>query len=1525
MKINKVTGHIWRIFRALAVVALILGAFVPTALYVLLSTSWAQEKLRMLAQSELSVQLGTEVAIGSLEISPFSKVRISDVAVKDDSGVTALKIKNIQGAFEFWTLVRSGKIVIDYALIDYPEVTLYKDTPDSPLNIDGIIKRLARPKPDSRPSKLRLRLNNLVIRSGTVDYSVKSTGLHHSIGALTVNAYLPQVSETHTEVKLERLSFETDRGFMLSDLTFYARITEKEAVIKNFSLRLPDSEIRLGDIGLSYPSLKEIAPALRRQPLNISILPGSNVSLADISAYIPVPEGMEWKYLISLGAVAEGDKVSIKNLNLSSVDGPEMSLSLVAEAGGIDSPDRFSYNLEQLSLYASASFMKQYSSRLTKRTIPVRLDEALRIQASGEGSIQDGSIKSKIVYGLNTLDADLMYKSSANGWKPENASISGRIAVDADNLSRMLPGNQPLGAVAFDADFDIAFIDRKLSGGADVGFKSLVFKGHDYKNVSLSADFMPDRAEFRLSADDPDLNLDIFGNYDSREGLERYISTISVSGADLYALGLIDRYPGYRLRFKASAEISGNSPDVLRGRVALSDMVYAPDYNDDDNTAGNRPVLTLDSLVLESNGDGAGHIISIDSDYLKGEIVGEIYLSRIKETFVDLAAGVFPSLVPDGAFHKAHAGQDKKNNLFDFEFTATELDGPARFFGLPVTPVGTMALTGHVNDTAGVAFVALDIPYISQGDKIIDDTSVFADIDSNGDRARLYFTSHIPTKKGPMALKGLINGASDRVEASIDWDIERKIPLNGRFDFTSAFSRDGYGRLVARTDFNPGTINFGSDVWDIGRSSITYAGGVVDVDNFSLTAGDQRIAIDGVAGPTADDRLTVDISRLQLIDIFETLEIDKAMIGGLATGRIEAGALLGNNLFAECDALEVDSISYNRCVLGTGHVRSRWDPHNRGVWISALIDQPGQQPSAIEGYIFPMSSSLDLRMDVHHARVGFMKPFMEAFTSDISGYASGKVHLYGTFSCIDMTGEVFAQDLKLKIDFTNVVYSATDSIHITPGRIELDNVTVRDPYGHTALLNGVLTHEFFKKPVFDFRITGARDLLCYNTGPNPEENWYGTIYGNGSATVRGWPGMVEIGAKMSTAPGSTFTFVLSDRLEADDYTFITFRDRAKIEERETLLKYDDTPPAVRDYRERQKLHSTDRPSDYNISLQVDITPDAGMHLVMDPAGGDEIKASGKGSLKMDYRSADNDLRMYGVYTLDRGTYNFTLQDIIIKDFTIREGSSIAFQGDPYAAKLNIDAAYSVNANLSDLDESFLQDKDLTRTNVPVNALLKVTGDMRQPDIDFDLEFPTLTSDVYRKVRSIVSTREMMNRQIIYLLALNRFYTPDYMNTTKGNELFSVASSTLSSQLGSMLGKLSNNWSIAPNLRSDRGDFSDIEVDLALSSRLLNNRLLFNGNLGYRDNDLNNNRFIGDFDVEYLLNRPGSWRLKAYNRYNDRNFYVRTATTTQGVGVMFKKDFDNMFNFLKPKKKKKPSAVSEKADTVTYPEPVIFRQ
>jgi Family of unknown function (DUF490). len=437
--------------------------------------------------------------------------------------------------------------------------------------------------------------------------------------------------------------------------------------------------------------------------------------------------------------------------------------------------------------------------------------------------------------------------------------------------------------------------------------------------------------------------------------------------------------------------------------------------------------------------------------------------------------------------------------------------------------------------------------------------------------------------------------------------------------------------------------------------------------------------------------------------------------------------------------------------------------------------------------------------------------------------------------------------------------------------------------------------------------------LVYNQTERINPIYWGTIFGAGNGRVYGNEGQTWIDVSMRTRPNSKFNFSLSDELTAEDYQFLTFHD--KDEER---AHYNDSINGIITGRKETQEKKTNH--ELFINLQVEATPDGTINLIMDPGAGDAMKGTGNGNIRLEYSDASS-FKMYGNYTIEKGSYYFNLQDVITRDFTIKQGSSVNFRGNPMNSVLDIQAIYQVTANLTDLDESFATSKELSRPNVPVQCVLNINGDLQRPDLSFDINLPTVSQDIDRQVKSIISTDEMMNRQILYLMVINKFYTPDYINEgqlNRYNELASVASSTLSSQLNNLLGQLSENWNIGTNIRSDKGDFSDVEVELALSSQLLNNRLLFNGNLGYRDDPNANNSFIGDFDLEYILNKSGSVRLKAYNHYNDRNYSVKSALTTQGVGVMFKKDFENISDlysvFWRNKQKKKNNSSIAKPDS-----------
>lgn len=206
--------------------------------------------------------------------------------------------------------------------------------------------------------------------------------------------------------------------------------------------------------------------------------------------------------------------------------------------------------------------------------------------------------------------------------------------------------------------------------------------------------------------------------------------------------------------------------------------------------------------------------------------------------------------------------------------------------------------------------------------------------------------------------------------------------------------------------------------------------------------------------------------------------------------------------------------------------------------------------------------------------------------------------------------------------------------------------------------------------------------------------------------------------------------------------------------------------------------------------------------------------------------------------------------------------------------------------------------------------MNLTGSLANPTIKFDLELPTVSEEDRELVRSATSTEEQMNTQIIYLLGIGKFYAYDYAENSNrsSSATSSLAFSTLSGQLNNMLSQVmeNKNWNIGANLSTGQEGWSDVEAEAILSGRLLNNRLLINGNFGYRENVMANTNFVGDFEAIWLLTKNGEFRLRGYNQTNDR-YFTKSTLTTQGIGFIYKKDFNkwnDLFQWLMRKQNQK---------------------
>ncbi len=1490
----------WSAFRAVVICVLAALVGLPALLYVGLSLEPVQNKVRQIGADELSKILGAEVGISKVNIQPFSRLSVSGISLAIE-GDTVARVDHVSAGFRLFHFLRSGELVIDYALLDGFDGRIWRDSVNSPLNIQPVIDHLRSDKPLEKKA-FELKIDNVIIRNGNASYDVlsaprKAPGVfdanHMALREFALNAFIPRISNDDYRVTLDHLSFVEQSGFNLTALRCEAELSNEAILLDGLTLELLNSRIGFEPLKLHLDSLNHISAAVATETLHVTTTPGSTIYPPDFAPFVPVLEHITRPLDIDLHVDASMNQIDLQRLELRDAAGGALALEARGHVHGLRNRDSLAFDLRQANLTFDGPEVAAVCAPFlpANRLTIMRKLEHVNARVLARGTADRASFDVNIGGSAGTVRAEGTAHRSGGG-----VAVKGTAEADGLRVG-LLTGIGDLGSLRAKVDVD-GVAGRNLSGTVRADINRIEYRNYAY--TGLRADLTAkDRNHFEadVSLTDPNAILLAYIFYDTPEGdMPSIHGTATVSRLDFDALGLNHAYPGYRFGAKANVALTGNKADNMAGEVQIYDLTY---YND------RREGIRLNRINISADPYAPIPEIRLTSPVVDATLQGTYSLASLADEAKAILHNSLPALVP--APGKSTGG----DNIFTFNVDLKPSDEITSFFKLPVHVVYPANISGYVNTRRAVIDAIADIPYLRMGDKIVESTVASVALDTLNHRNRIYASTQFPTKKGDMVLSAVVDADRNDISTEVDWTILREIPINGRLDFGATLN--SLKPLDATVAFHPGTINFGEDTWTIAPSTITFADNLIAVDKFELDASGQNIAIDGRLSTNPADSATVALTNISLLPIFENLNIDKALIGGRATGTFVAREVLSKVPILQCDNLHVDSIGYNRCTIGDADIFANWDNEKGGFFLDANIVGQADKHSHISGHIFPMTEALDIKFEADSVPVGFLKPFMEAFTSDISGYATGECRLFGTFKEIDLEGKVFADNVRIMVDFINVAYTATDTVYLTPGHIGLDNITIRDPEGHAAKLNGYVGHTFFKEPTFRFDITEAEDFLSFNGTPKQNPDWYGTIYGNGGASVSGAPGVVNINVNMATAPRSIFTFVLTDRLDAADYSFITFRDATPDSIKLATRKVDDTPEIVRQLRDRLNSGQDDEPSAYNMDFKVDINPSATLVLVMDPTAGDEIRATGQGNMRLAYHSVDNALNMWGTYTVEQGSYRFTLQDIIIKDFTIKEGSDIKFDGDPYNASLNLEAYYATNANLSDLDESFLQDKELNRTNVPVHALMKVTGDMRQPNIDFNLEFPTLTSDTYRKVRSIVSTEDMMNRQIIYLLALNRFYTPDYMNATKGSELFSVASSTIASQLSNMLGKLSDKWSIAPNLRSDRGDFSDVEVDVALSSRLLNNRLILNGNLGYRDKSLNTNQFIGDFDIEYLLNRKGSWRLKAYNRYNDQNYYLRSAQTTQGIGIMFRRDFDSFDSFLKSLRKKKKVEKDEKSE------------
>lgn len=688
--------------------------------------------------------------------------------------------------------------------------------------------------------------------------------------------------------------------------------------------------------------------------------------------------------------------------------------------------------------------------------------------------------------------------------------------------------------------------------------------------------------------------------------------------------------------------------------------------------------------------------------------------------------------------------------------------------------------------------------------------------------------------------------------------------------------------------------------------------------DFDLRSATQGLSAEGVVGSNGDNRLLMRLDHFELGQVFSIFDKGYLDFNGQATGNIVLSSEPQTHLKTE--GLLIENFCYIDTLLGDARLDLDYVLPTSRIDVDCYIATDQQHITHGYGDIrLGERDSLDLDFETNHLPLGFINYWSGDVLQQFSGHATGRVRLYGDCKRLQLAGDPMVEG-RFTHDIIGAHFHLHDTVHLEENLLALHNVTVDDCHGHPMLLDAHVTHDHLSQFGYDVELdmpSAQQGFLVMDRQQAPGRIYWGQLYIAGHATLKGGDGHHRLNLNVSTTDKSWFYLSpfeqdFTSENSNSGYSFLTFRDKA------TLQALANATDGEMDFRQELTQTPTEEdeeeeegPTDIQVDMQINATDQCQVTVQLDPLAEDKLVCRGTGNLALQYDTR-RDITLAGTYNITSGTYGMSMKgDLMNKVFQLQNTSEVRFSGVPSEAELMLDARYSIpSVNLTDLDQSITTLGSLSRSTVPVDCMLSVTGQLSAPQVSFDLEVKNVSEEIQAYVHNVIGTQEMLNQEVLYLLLFSKFYTPQYAQSSQGrsgSEITSFASASITSQLNQLLGHVSNNFTMGTNFKTDRGDFSDMEMDLSLSTRLLGDRLLLNGNVGYRDpaNRLgragSSNTFIGDFDLEFLVNNSGSVRVKAYSHYNERDYSINNALTTQGIGFILRKDFKSFYDLWRRKK------------------------
>lgn len=1477
-----------------------------TALQLPSVQTWAVQHLT----ANVSGKLGYPITIGRVNIKWFDVVSLENVSVKDTSGADMIDVGRIDVNLNVNNIIRDSakEIFLDEVNVYQPNVHLVIVPQSGDLNIDGFIARIneltapAVPRPPNAPeNNTPFIIGKAKVIDGTFGYDdprqprdrgarvfdYSHFSLRHLYGELS--DFLVQGDTIAFRAKnLKTVDRQT--GLEMHDLDTKFLFCQKKMELKELDARIGNSHLK-NEVIFYYNRSGELGDFNHKIRMKGRLV-GSRVDSRDLGLFSSYIDGLNESWLISGNFNGKVDDFKLSDTDLHF--GKNSRLSGDIGFKGLPKIEGVLMDIRLAASQIDPVDLVQYYPEWDMHPDLQKFGYTV-LDGTFKGTLEDFAVNASSSSELGELSGDLVFhiadaRTTTYSGEVKTASFGlGTLLEDEDNWQEL--------------DFEGTVYGRGLElPTASTDMNAMVhrvgFRNYDYKNIRLKGNLQNQYFNGLVSSRDSNLVVSLDGEFDLSKEQNMFDVRGIIERANLKELGFSE--DPITLRTQLNVNVSGNTVDELVGDARLLDT-YLVMTNKDRN-------LVVDTLVFSSRNQLGKRRLQLESEFLTAKVEGNFLPTQawkdVSQVLEEYKLYFFENEASrDDYYAKKPLKLLSRRYEIDYSVETHNLSRFLAFlspdihiardaraegiFKMDNTAVLTLNAVADTVSYGKNQFVKAEVDVTTS--KFVNSAEVLASILVTSENQQI--SKLVPTEK--MELEGT-------------WDVDH-IDFNGAVRQVKSNNRASLAGeirfLAAGLDigFKNSKLYLLDEEWNVpSESLISIVGKDVTMSNLGLVSGKQRIFLSGTASADPEKSLLLDIKNFKLASLNPVFN---TRLSGIMDGSAKMKDIYNSVVLDAGFAIE--GLGYGQYEFGNLSGTGDWDQTISELQIDAQLNKNARRVFNLTGSYRPKleSNTLNLRAIFNQADFKALEPFAEGLVSDVSGTAQGVVSIKGVVDAPVLEGSLTVDKGRMKFDYLQSVFTFSDKINFTESEITVNNILVTDNDGNTATLRGGVFHDGFKYFSLGFN-ADLRNFKILNTNARDNDIFYGTAYVTGPVAVFGPIDNLNIEANVTSNKGTRIYIPLDGATEVATQDYIQFVSKMAVA--------DSTTGTPSDSIARSQIAGGIK-MEFNFNL----TPDATCEIIFDRQTGDVLRGNGSGRLNLNI-DTQGDFTMAGTYEIEKGEYNFTLQNVINKKFSIKPGSRIVWAGDPYGAQLDVKAGYTQMVSLAGVlpntTNAGTNSGDALSRRYPVEVTIGLSERLMAPTIRYDLKIldnPSLST--YRGQleafqNKLKSDEQELSRQVSSLLVVNQLL-PESSLATVGSQNFlgSSISELVSNQISRWASGINENLEVGVSgLSLDQNAWNNLQ--LRFSYRFLNDRFRVTRDGRFTSGAQSQTgasqydaaSLLGEWTLEYWLNAKGSVRVKAYNRNIQNNLMFNTGTfTTGGVSMQFTHSFNRFTRAPKP--------------------------